>query len=59
MRLAKLNAAQVHLLQVAVEPALGEEVLLRQQLLGEQRHLRQRRGVRHAGRLGHARQPLA
>ena len=44
----RVAAAQVDLLQVGVEPALGEQVALRLQLLGEERHLRQRRGVGQA-----------
>ena len=36
--------AQIDLLQILIEPAGGEEVRARDQLLGQQRHLRQRRG---------------
>ncbi len=40
----RVPIAQIDLLQILIELAGGEEVSARDQLLGQQRHLRQRRG---------------
>jgi hypothetical protein len=50
-----IAAAQVHLLHVDVELALGEEMRLTHQLLGQQRDLRQRRRMSEPRRLGRQR----
>ena len=54
-----IAAAQVHLLQVLVQAALGEQVLLAQQFLGQQRHLRQLGRTRDARRRRAVRQRIA
>ena len=44
----EFRPAQVHLLQVLIELAGGKQILLREQLFGQQRHLRERGRVREA-----------
>jgi hypothetical protein len=47
--------AQVDLLQVLVEPAFGEQMLLAEQFVGQQRHLRQLRGTVRPAHVGQPR----
>ena len=41
----RVAPAQIDLLQILIESSLGEKIVLRCEFLGEQRHLRQLRGV--------------
>ena len=50
----RIAVAQIDLLQILIEPALGKEILLRLALLGQQRDLRQLRRVRESRDLGDA-----
>ena len=45
----RVDVAQVDLLQIGVEPALGKNALTAREILGKQRHLREHRGLAQAG----------